>query len=354
MDSATAPAAPKPERDPLHSLMQAWENNLLRERKQERGSEPYRPANVYASKYRRCTRAMALDMLHPEDDPFDQAIQFERMKQGNEAEDAVAARLAQIGPFCDPPFSVIEQQRRFEVRDRDRTVVITGKMDGRLRFGDGGPRPPFEIKSGKTYEGCETIDDFSRNPWAGAAIDQLLAYLYADDPKNHPGGNPWGFILIRRQSKLPVFVRVGLMDNLDRVERFMTEARRAVDARHGRGPLPDVIQDPGECRRCPHFGKSCDPPLDYGKGLSVIAEPEAIVAAETRHRTRAAHEEYEAADKYLKERFRGIEAGIVGDFLLAGKWSPLTTYDVPKDVKEQYRQVNPHGRFTLSIERIAS
>jgi hypothetical protein len=345
--------APAPAPDPLHALMTAWEKDLLRGKRQERGSTPYRPANVYASKRRRCVRAMALDMMHPEDDPFDQPLQFERMQQGQEAERAMIARLHQIGPFCDPPFTIAEQQHRFEVKDRDKTTVITGKMDGRIRFGESGPRPPFEIKSGKTYEGCETIEDFSRNPWAGSAIDQLLAYLYADDPRNHPGGDPWGFILIRRQSRLPWAVRINLMDHLERVESFIQGARRAVDARHNRGPLPDFIGDPVECRRCPHMGKSCDPPLDFGAGIQVCAEPEAIVAAETRERTRRAHEEYEAADKYLKEKFRGVEAGIVGDFRLSGKWSPLTTHEIPPEVKKQYANVNPQGRFTLSIERIS-
>lgn len=339
--------------DPLHALLQAWDKDLLRGKRQERGSTPYRPANVYASKCRRCVRAMALDMLHPEDDPFDQPLQFERMQQGNEAEAAIVARLMRVGPFCDPSFTVSDQQHRFEVKDRDGTIVITGKMDGRLRFANG-HRPPFEIKSGKTYEGCETLDDFGRNPWAGSAVDQLLSYLYSDDPKNHPGGEPWGFIFIRRQSRLPLAVRVNLFDHLERVERFITNARAAVDARHQRGPLPGFINDPAECRRCPHFGKSCDPPLDYGAGMTVIAEPEAIQAAETRARNRAAHEEYEAADKYLKERFRGIEAGIVGDFRLTGKWAAGSKLNLPEALKKQYTERVEKARFTLTIERIGA
>src|SRR5262249_9282375 len=148
-------------------------------------------------------------------------------------------------------------------------------------------------------------------------------------PKNYQGGEAWGFIFIRRQSRLPRAIRVNLMDHLERVETFIQESRTAVNARQGRGPLPDFIKDPAECRRCPHLGKSCDPPRDFGPGIQVVAEPEAIDAAETRERTRAAHEQYEAADKFLKDRFRGIEAAIVGDFRLSGKWSPLTQYDIP-------------------------
>jgi|SRR5689334_6085122 len=353
MDSSTstAPAAAPSDPDPLVAIQQAWEGDLLRGKRTERGSTPYRPVNVYASKRRKCVRAMALDMLHPEDDPFDKPIQFERMKQGQEAEAAVIARLMKAGPFCRPPFSIAEQQHRFEVKDRDQVVLITGKMDGRVTF-ENGQRPPFEVKSGKTYEGRETVEDLDRDIWARASVDQLLAYLYADDPKHYKGGDPWGFILCRRQSKMPALIRINLFDHLDRVERFMADARKAVDARHGRAELPPFIQDPAECRRCPHFAKSCTPPLDFGPGTHVITDPELIIAAETRERNRFAHEQYEAADKVLKDSLRGIESGIVGDFSFSGKWSPMTLYNVPAEVKKQYAEKKEQGRFTLTIERI--
>jgi hypothetical protein len=346
-----AAAAPTPDPDPLVAIQQAWESDLLRGKRTERGSTPYRPVNVYASKRRKCVRAMALDMLHPEDDPFNQPIQFERMKQGQEAEAAVVARLHAAGPFCRPAFTIAEQQHRFEVKDRDGIVLITGKMDGRINF-ESHQRPPFEVKSGRTYEGRETVEDLDRDIWARAAVDQLLSYLYADDPKNYKGGDPWGFILCRRQSKMPALIRVNLLDHLDRVERFMKDARAAVDARHGRAGLPGFVNDPAECRRCPHMKKSCDPPLDFGPGTAVITDPELIVAAETRERNRYAHELYEAADKTLKESLRGIESGIVGDFAFSGKWAPMTTYNVPAEVKKQYAEKKEQGRFTLTIERI--
>lgn len=339
------------ERDPLVALMEAWQGDLLRGRRPERGSTPYRPANVYASKRRRCTRAMALDMLHPEDDPFDQAIQFERMKQGTEAERAVIARMHDAGPFCRPPFTVAEQQHRFEVKDRDGIVLITGKMDGRLKFKDGAS-PPFEIKSGRTYEGCDTIEDFDRSPWAWSAVDQLLAYLYADRPENYPNREPWGFILVRRQSAFPHLVRVSLLEHLARVEAFMKQAREAVDARSGRAGLPAFIDNPAECRRCAHFKKSCTPPLDYGLGVRFIHEPALITAAEARERTRAARDEYEKADAYLKKELRGVDMAILGDYQVSGKWAPMTKYDLPDEVKKQYARLEEKGKFTLTIERI--
>jgi CRISPR/Cas system-associated exonuclease Cas4 (RecB family) len=294
---------------------------------------------------------MALDMLHPEDDPFDSPLQFERMTQGIEAEHAIVARLHDVGPFCKPAFTITEQQHRFEVKDRDSTVLVTGKMDGRIRFEDG-QHPPIEIKSGRSYESAETVEDLDRNVWARTSIDQLLSYLYADDPKHYPNREPWGFILVRRQSDLPSMIRINLLDHLARVESFMQEARKAVDARHGRGDLPPFIGNPSECRRCPHLKKSCTPPLDFGPGVAFVTDPALVEAAAIRERNRVARDEYERADKALKDALRGVESAIVGDFMATGKWSPGTTYDVPKEIKQQYAKVNPQGRFTLTIERI--
>jgi CRISPR/Cas system-associated exonuclease Cas4 (RecB family) len=275
------------------------------------------------------------------------------MTQGNEAEHAMIARLHEVGPFCRPRFAIAEQQHRFEVKDRDGIVLVTGKMDGRVKFEDG-QHPPIEIKSGRSYENAETVEDLDRNVWARTSVDQLLAYLYADDPKHYPNREPWGFILVRRQSDLPAMIRINLLEHLARVEAFMQEARKAVDARHARADLPPFTTDPGECRRCAHFGKSCTPPLDYGDGVQIVTDPALIEAAVIRDRNRAARDEYEHADRMLKESLRGVESALLGDYHVTGKWSPLTTYEFPKELKAQYAKVNPQGRFTLSIARIQS
>jgi len=333
----------------LQALLNAWDTDLRRQiRPVEPGSVPYRPVNAYASKLKRCARAIALDMMHPEDDPFDQPIQIERMEQGKEAHHAVLARLGRAGRFSDPQFKVVEQEHRFEVKDRG-TVVVTGKMDGRLAF-DGGSKPPIEIKSGKSVQGCETIEDLDAGVWTRGYVDQLLAYLYADDRQPEPR---WGILFLEQFSGLPTAIRVDLEPHLGRVETFLQRARAAVDARHGRAELPPFIEDRAECRRCQHMGKSCSPPVDFGPGARIISDPELIEAAEIRARNRVAYEEYERADKRLKEALRGTELAILGNFQATGTWQRSTKYEIPDEVKKQYASEDPHGRFLLKIERVA-
>jgi len=338
-----------PASDHVFALRGAWEDDLRRKiRPQESGSAPYRPVNVYASQIKPCARAMALSCLHPEDDPFDQPLMIERMEQGNESESAVVARLHRIGTFCKPSFKIIEQQLRMEVKDRDGTVLITGKTDGRLRFEDGA-MPLFDVKAGKSFDGCESVEDLDRGIWSRSSIDQMVAYLYADDKQKDPR---WGIILVRNFSAFPTFIRINLEDHMERLEAILKRARLAVDARHQRGPLPDFIDNPGECRRCPHLGKSCSPPMDFGEGIRVITDPELIASAETRHRNSMAREEYERADKKLKEALKGVPSALVGNFQITGDWQKRKKTQLPPEVKNQYETEDPHGAWVMHIERI--
>jgi hypothetical protein len=287
---------------------------------------------------------MALDLLHPEDRGTIQADALERMRRGTEREAAIVARLMQIGPRCTPPFEVIENQKRFEIKDRDGTVLISGKYDGRLKFSTK-VKPPFEVKSGETFKRATCLEDLDHSPWTRHALDQLLAYLLSE-------GEPWGFFIIDRPG-VPLFLRVNLEDHLQRAEGFLRDARTAIEAKNGRVGMPAFTQDRSECRRCDHFKKSCAPPSDYGAGVQVITDPHLIGLAEIREKNRAAGKEYDHADKELKGALRGVEDGIVGDFLVRGRWQKKTRVELPDDIKAKYSTVDPKGSFVINIDRLA-
>jgi hypothetical protein len=137
------------------------------------------------------------------------------------------------------------------LRDRDGELLIVGKMDGRLKFADGAT-PIFEVKSGDAVRHVDSLDDLDRSPWTAHHVDQLLAYLLADEEE-------WGLLILDKPEG-PTFLRVNLFDHLERAESFLRDARTAIDARFDRAPLPAYTQDASECRRCPHLGKSCAPP----------------------------------------------------------------------------------------------
>jgi hypothetical protein len=332
--------APNLTPDPIAALMAAWEGEL---RAKDQIGEPGPRDRVYASGRRSCLRAMALDLLHPGDRGLLTADALERMRRGTEREAAIVARLMQVGPRCATPFEVIEGQKRFEIRDRDGTLLIAGKVDGRLKFATK-DRPVFEVKSGETFQRATCLEDLDYSPWTRHALDQLLSYLLSQ-------GEPWGFFIIDRPA-VPLFLRVNLEEHLTRAEAFLRDARTAIDARFGRVGMPAFTQDRAECRRCDHFRKSCTPPADYGPGVQVITDERLITLAEIRDRNRAAAKEYEHADKELKGALRGVEEGLLGDFLIRGRWQKKTKVELPEDVKQKYSTVDPKGSFVLNIDRL--
>jgi hypothetical protein len=177
----------------------------------------------------------------------------------------------------------------------------------------------------------------------------MVSYLFADDKQKDPR---WGFIVVRNFSAFPTFIRIDLDEHLGRLEGVLKRARLAVDARHQRGPLPDFIENVGECRRCPHLGKSCAPPLDFGDGIRVITDPEIIASAETRDRTRMARDDYERADKALKAALRGVPSALVGNFQASGHWEPRTKYEYPPEIKAIYAREEEKGAWKMDIEKL--
>lgn len=339
----SSPAPVPQEIDLVQAVRDAWTAEL---RKDRFSGKPATRTYVYASGIKSCTREMALDLTHPEDHPPFDDQSLARMRRGTERESAIVNWLMRIGQRCDPPFRVIEGQRRFEIKDRDGTLLVVGKVDCRLAFETPliADKPFVEIKSGEGIRRIETFEDFDRSPWTRHMPDQLLSYLYAEN-------QPWGMFVLDRPG-LPQFVKVPLLDNLARVERVLGQVRRAVDVQAIDAPLPPFTEDRGNCKRCPHLKKSCTPPMDFGPGVPILTDPVLIEAAETRERTREAHEEYEAADKHVKEALRGTEMALFGDFQAIGKWGKNTTYKFPEELKAQYRHVEEKGKFTLKIERI--
>src|SRR6185369_16601856 len=126
-------------------------------------------------------------------------------------------------------------------------------------------------------------------------------------------------------------IRVDLEEHLARAEAFLQEARAAVDARFGDGPLAPFIDNPGLCRRCDHFGKSCSPPLDFGAGARMIADERLIQLGETCEKTKEAHDRYARAWKELTKAVRGVELGVMGPFQLEGKWQRNTKLVFPDE-----------------------
>lgn len=256
-------------------------------------------------------------------------------EQGNQVESYVRRVLSECG------IELESAQAEFPRND----YQITGHVDGLARWN--GEMLVVEIKSinGPDWERITSEDDLIRagKLWLRKWYDQLQVYLLLADLKQA--------VLVLYNKATGELKALTIGQNLARAEELTTKAE-LVNLHLAEGSLPDFIQDVAECRRCPFLARACDPPLDFGPGARVITDETLIELAETRERTGQAAEEYTVADKRLKEALRGVEQGIMGPYAITGRWQSFTRYDVPKEVKEQFKNVNPNGAFRLEIERV--
>jgi len=326
--------------DLARAVEQNWGAWLERDR---RVATPH--PQVWASAYRECERRMVLELTVPDQQlPFPvQALA--RFRRGNDRERDLLVDMARIGRDADPTFVVHSQQERFELKGRTGGVVITGKVDARLRVGNMKTGAPLEVKawSQNIVDRIDTFDDVYENMWTRSGAHQLLAYLYG-------ANEPFGFLLLDR-SGIPKLVVVELNDtNHERMEAFLARAERVVAAAAS-GTLPDYIDDPAECKRCAFYGTACNPPI-ASVGQDVLVDPELEADLERWWATRDAGRAWRDLDEGLKKRLRGVESAVAGHFAIAGRWGTYKRLELPPDIKKQYTIADPKGRFTLEIERL--
>lgn len=310
----------------------------------QRSARPNTPHDyVYASAYRTCERRMVYELTRPEEQqPWSSEI-LAKFRRGDDRERDLLADLTRIGRDAEPPFKIIGQQERFQLRDHRSRVAIVGKVDARIEID--ATRAPIEVKAWSPFmvDRIETFEDLFDNPWTQSGGYQLLSYLYG-------AGEPFGFLLLDR-SGIPKLLPVDLERNLDRMEEFLARAERVLDYRD-RETLPDYLDDPAECRRCPFFGSTCNPPLSADGAPRLLADPALEAALERRHALKAAADEYRKVDDEVKGHLRGVEHAIVGAFHIRGKWGNQSRIDLPPNLKKQYTITDPKGRFTLDIVKL--
>ena len=235
-----------------------------------------------------------------------------RFQRGKEVERDKLIYLSRVGQRCAPPFSVIGQQERFELKDTKGRTAIVGKVDARLQFSHT-LRAPFEYKawSHLMTAKIDTFEDVFNSPWTSKGGYQILCYLWGSK-------EPIGFLGIDRPG-IPKIIPVELEPNRDRVEEFLALAQKALDHKEAK-TLPDFIGDQDVCKHCDWFGGLCQPDVKHD-AAKILTDPELEAALIRREELKEAHSEYESVDKIAKAQLRGIETGLCGAFL--GRCYPL-------------------------------
>jgi hypothetical protein len=346
----------------------AW-NKQRDEREQNRGA--WKPRAVYASRWHRCTRKMAMDIACYDRLPDREGHQLERMQMGVDMEEPTADRLRRAGKLHDPPFEFSGQQVPFEIRGTKGQIIITGRIDGWIVFQAGplkGKRIPVEFKYGDSVRRVKNLDDFKQGTWTCHMPFQLLAYCYGHAAEHG--------VLFARNPGEPAIVPLSLMEGLDDMTDFLDRAEEAVEAaaayeaainsgpskmddnekaKNLQATMPPCIEDPAACVKCDHYKQSCFPPMTFGEGVKVLT-PEDTESLESdleiMESTEQAAKDFKSAKDRVAKKVRGMPQVMCGKFLAGGKWQQQTKYNIPKEVKEEYKEVKQEGKWMLAWERI--
>jgi len=327
----------------VDSITSAWERFIEQEERSTPSNRPY----CYASGFEACDRKLVLQMTQGDKvAPFPTEVKA-KFRRGKDRERNTILDISMVGRFANPPFEVMSQQKRFELKDHKGRIAIAGKVDLMLDFGYRKPQVPCELKDFNVNitDRIFSFEDVLRGKWTHKAARQLLCYLYGE-------GVELGLLIFTRPG-LPKIIPVYLNEHLDLVEEFLTKAEKALDHKEA-GTLPEYLQDAEECKRCYFYAVVCNPPLMSGEGAQIITDPETIDMIKRRDEIAEIADEFETLSETLKAKFRGIESAIAGDFMLQGKWQPNTTYPIPANIKQQYKKVEEKGKFSLKIINLAS
>lgn len=282
------------------------------------------PANNFrASDIQECDKAMVHSILD-----WDKKVMHDEGLQaifdaGNREEENVKARLG-----YDLGFQFIEQQKPFEIKNRNGEVICRGHIDGKILYN--GEAIPVEIKSmnENVFNSIRSLDDFYKKPLHRRYLKQMQMYLYGN---NEEAGI---FILsnFRTEKLIPVIIDLGECEQiLQKLERNWEMVKRK------EYPAP-IEYNEQLCGRCA-FKHLCLTEVKH-EGAKFIDNAELEARLERREELKTAVDEYKDIDENIKGAFEGIPQAFVGkSWEITGRKrivKRVNTKAMPDDVKKPY------------------
>lgn len=260
----------------------------------------YYSRNCIASNLGDCLKERYHSIIDGDKKPMADVWLQARFEEGNEQERRLLVKLLTLG------FDFVEGQKRFEIKDRSDRVILTGRIEGKIKFQ--GEYYPFEIKSmnPNIYEGIDKLEDFQKYSHTKKYPKQLMSYMFSENVDE-------GLFIIT--DCLGHFKIITI--NLDYVMMEQEMQNCTIVMNHVDQKMPPAfIQDKSVCRKCWACKTACFPALDFGEGIQVIDDDELAVDLKRRDTLAPLSKEFDSLDKRIKERFKetpGLHA-LCGNF----------------------------------------
>lgn len=266
-----------------------------------------------------CTRYLVLNRTHWQEKTLpDHRLQL-IFDLGNILETAVIRDLRDAG------IQVNEQQRGFQWKE----YQITGSIDGAIV--DGKKVYPLEIKSCSpfVFDRINSITDMNQSKYLYMRKypTQLNLYMLMKEQETAL------FIFKNKVTGAMKEIWMDLDYNLGEQTLLKAEEiNRHVEC----GTLPNPIEwDDNVCSECGYL-HICNP-VRTGTEVDIVDDEELLELLIKRESLQVYAKEFEEIDGILKEKLEGRDKLLIGDYYITGSWRKTTRYEVPKDIKDQYK-----------------
>lgn len=223
--------------------------------------------------------------------------------------------------------TVIEQQSAFEWKD----IELTGHLDAKIVLN--GKAIPLEIKGYSHYrfEKLNNVTDFfnSKKHYIQMVPAQLMMYMLNTESET-------GVLYLKdKLTYRPKIIPVDL--DYDYCEKIVQKLER-VNKHVKENTLPDPVDNYELCQDC-GFIHICLPELK-AEAIEITDDPDFEEKLNRWEELKPDIKEYSQLDRYIKEKIKGNEKIIVGDFLITGKWIERKGYEIKPSKYWKSRIVN--------------
>lgn len=303
------------------------EIELREEQRLKSKQTQYQSKNCIASNLGECLKERYHSIVDWDKKPIADTWLQARFEEGVEQERRILIKLMNNG------FDLVEGQKKFRVNDRSGRCIMSGKIEGKLKFE--GKYYPFEIKSmnPNIYAGIENLEDFDKYSHTKKYPKQLMAYMFSENCDE-------GFFIIT--DCLGHFKIIPVKLDYNMMEQEMQNCELVQDCVEKKAP-PEFTSNKALCRKCWAAKTCCFPPMDFGEGVQIVDDEELIVDLNRRDELMEASKEYEAVDKRIKEKVKCYQHVLAGNY-------EITTKEITVNYKAKEAYTSTQKR--VSIERI--
>jgi len=242
---------------------------------------------------------------------------------GRAVEDLVSQDLREAG------FTIVEQQRPFSWAK----YQITGSIDCKIAID--GQVYPAEIKSAAPYSfnSINSIEDMKHHKYhyMRKYPAQLTLYLLMDNKDK-------GVFLFKNKSTGEL--KEIWMDLDYNFAESLVQKAEAINKHVAEGTLPEPIEyNENICGDC-GYAHICMPDR-IGKEVEVSDDTELLGLVIRYETLKPGAKEFDEVNDRINELVKGREKILVGDYFIEGKWIDRTSYEVPAEIKQQYKTTTP-------------